>query len=88
MPNVGGLNRLFIERLTDPDFLIPVLPNGQSRSGFVGHLTEVWQPRATLDLTLTYSSLDGRRAYRESVSLLLANDLSFTGLSLRIKDHD
>jgi hypothetical protein len=79
MPNLVAENQAIVDRLLE-ERVIGVIPNGKSRSGYIGKLAIIWKAETSLKVTVFYSGLDGRK-FRETMPLILSNDVSFTGFS-------
>jgi hypothetical protein len=72
-----------VERVFASDTVVPVLENGRAITCafglFSGQEQSTWVPNSRLPISIIYRSL-GRRRFKESMTLLLADDHSFTGL--------
>jgi hypothetical protein len=71
-----------VKQVFASDTVIPVLENGRAITCAFGLFSaqdqSTWVPNSRLQITISYRSL-GRRRFKESIYLLLADDRSFTG---------
>jgi hypothetical protein len=72
-----------VRRVFASDTIVPVLEHGRAITCAFGLISaedqSTWVPNSRLPVSICYKSL-GRRSFKESITLLLADDHSFTGL--------
>jgi len=71
-----------VEGVFASDTVVPVLAHGRAITCAFGLFSQdqsTWVPNSRLPISISYKNL-GRRRFKESMTLLLADDHSFTGL--------
>jgi hypothetical protein len=82
-PNVQAELPEDVARVFASDTVVPILEHGRQITCAFGQFSaqesSTWVPNSRLSISVSYKSL-GRRRFKESMTLLLADDHSFTGL--------
>lgn len=81
-PKVRARSPDDVKRVFAADNIVPVLEHGRAITCAFGLISaqdqSTWVPNSRLPISISYKSLGGRR-FKESMTLLLADDHSFTG---------